>query len=759
MSAFNPTKPRGIRVTPGELRHYVCTDNVTGWFDGWTHSTGFGQGYMVTTRFILKDWVTVLNGSEVNRSSKAVFQEVFPWGWNTHYTFGTETQVLHGGRRILSLRFSWGNRPAPAGEIRPLWYSPWEKQLWEEHEGFSLLVPQTGSGNKKSGESDHLLARKTGAFQSYAPPEIPKGSEWIGQYTEVAPSSITLHLCFGQSRDELIENLHFISSGNTLEREVSKRINQGSQAFFLTNDESYNEALWWAQQSSYSFVTQEYGTGIWAGLPWFKDNWGRDTFIALPGTLLVTGKFSDSKNVLFNFARFQNSKPDTSDFGRIPNRVNRQEILYNTVDGTPWLIRELWEYMEYTGDSEISRDFQVLVDTYIRGVREKGFVDSRGLLSHDDADTWMDARINGNQPWSPRGPYAVEIQALWYCAQWVASRVSDLNGFPQKAREYHEGAQLTKESFSREFVHKGILVDCLRENGIPDTHIRPNALMVALIPFDDFVDKGVLRKTTGFLVRELLLPHGILSLSPDHPWFHPVHESPVHYHKDAAYHNGTIWGWNAGFAITALCRAGWQDLAWELTKNLANQILNIGTLGTMSELVDPCLDSKGNPVPSGTFSQSWSTAEFTRNSWQDYLGVRPSLLNGSIHFTPSIPGHWESVECTIPFGLHGEVLTVQVSSESREGNDKRYTWTIETDTNTIPDVFFHLTDHVTHNTKVYTPKWENRKLSFSYELAAVPAQDLPPFAPPVTLEKKWLTLEKNNVLYCELVQGKGENTV
>ena len=34
-----------------------------------------------------------------------------------------------------------------------------------------------------------------------------------------------------------------------------------------------------------------------AGYPWFAD-WGRDTFISLPGLLLSTGRFSQARQVL-----------------------------------------------------------------------------------------------------------------------------------------------------------------------------------------------------------------------------------------------------------------------------------------------------------------------------------------------------------------------------------------------------------------------------------------------------------------------------
>jgi glycogen debranching enzyme len=246
-----------------------------------------------------------------------------------------------------------------------------------------------------------------------------------------------------------------------------------TKSHLWTNDIDYNRALAWAKYSSYTMVVEEFGKGIWAGLPWFKNNWGRDTFIALPGTLLVTGAFDEAKEVMDNFATFQNlgkaeltlTSPDREvlsalrkalsdrgflaeedgdsyllsldrsyvqdpdlgeallaeilsevpqgqgefrvfedeEFGRVPNRVaSLDEIIYNTTDGTPWLVREIYEYIQYTGNSTYADSIYPLVQRAIEGV-EKYFLDQDGLMTHDAADTWMDARIRGEEPWSARG--------------------------------------------------------------------------------------------------------------------------------------------------------------------------------------------------------------------------------------------------------------------------------------------------------------------------------------------------------------------
>ena len=385
---------------------------------------------------------------------------------------------------------------------------------------------------------------------------------------------------FGASADEAAQRARQLAGADPIRAEKIARHAALTRSYLATSDAEYNKALNWAKASAGMFVVEEFGTGIWAGLPWFRDNWGRDTFIALPGTLLVSGQFDQAKAVLSNFARYQNLRePRDKEYGRIPNRVSATErTIYNTVDGTPWMLREALEYIRYTGDKAFAAQMYKLALPYFEGAIAN-YTDQQGLLSHDSADTWMDARIDNKQPWSARGPRAVEIQALWYTALQTGAALATQAGEQAKAREWTALAAKVQRSFLSTFWDGRVMADRLREDGSRDTKVRPNQLMLVSIPFDDFVPLAVQAKVTRNAVSQLLYPYGIASLSQDDPYFHPRHENPAFHHKDAAYHQGTIWGWNAGFTVTALNKFGYQDLAWPLTQNLGRQILGLGTLG------------------------------------------------------------------------------------------------------------------------------------------------------------------------------------
>src|SRR5687767_4925559 len=92
------------------------------------------------------------------------------------------------------------------------------------------------------------------------------------------------------------------------------------------------------------------GTSILAGYPWFAD-WGRDTFISLPGLLLATRRFEPAREVLTVFASYVSE-------GMIPNRFDdyTNEPSYNTVDASLWFVHAAFEYLRLSGDCHTFED-------------------------------------------------------------------------------------------------------------------------------------------------------------------------------------------------------------------------------------------------------------------------------------------------------------------------------------------------------------------------------------------------------------------
>jgi len=111
-----------------------------------------------------------------------------------------------------------------------------------------------------------------------------------------------------------------------------------------------------------------------------------------------------------------------------------------------------------------------------------------------------------------------------------------------------------------------------------------------------------------------------------------------------------VWGWNAGFTVSAMTRFGYTELAYALATNLGNQILYMGCRGNMSELVEAIPSKNGQIKLSGTYAQAWSAAEYVRNGYQDFAGFQPNMIANEITLMPSIPEKWNSYSSEMAFG-------------------------------------------------------------------------------------------------------------
>lgn len=190
-------------------------------------------------------------------------------------------------------------------------------------------------------------------------------------------------------------------------------------------------------------------------------------------------------------------------------------------------------------------------------------------------------------------------------------------------------------------------------------------------------------KITKKIWEELVYPWGVASLSQNDSAFHPYHENWHYYHKDDAYHNGTVWLWNNGMAMQRMIEFNQQDIAYELFKNMNNQALNEGAIGSLAENADALpREGQGWAKRSGTFLQAWSNAEQLRVWYQYFLGVRPDMFHGKILLQPKIPSKLNELDFKERIGkgvLQGKFI--------RKGSKSEYTYTL---TGEMASVTFHL---------------------------------------------------------------------
>jgi predicted glycogen debranching enzyme len=352
-----------------------------------------------------------------------------------------------------------------------------------------------------------------------------------------------------------------------------------------------------------------------AGYPWFAD-WGRDTFVALPGLALATGRWPLAYEVLRTFAGHV-------DRGMVPNRFPEAGTApeYNSVDAALWFVEAGRRYVRDSGDLDFARRellprIEEILDWYAKGTRYGIRVDpADGLLAAGEegaALTWMDAVVDG-VPVTPRRGKPVEVNALWYNALLSGADIAHSLGQRLRPEAWRDEAERVRESFNRRFwnAEAGYLYDVVDGPAGDDASLRPNQLFAASL-FHDVLAEEYRRPVVDAVEARLLTPVGLRTLDPGHPSYAGRYEGPAGA-RDAAYHNGTVWPWLLGpFAGAYLKAHGRTAEARERVRDsvapLARHLGTEGCLGQLSEIMD------GDPphTPRGCAAQAWSVAEVAR---------------------------------------------------------------------------------------------------------------------------------------------------
>ena len=291
---------------------------------------------------------------------------------------------------------------------------------------------------------------------------------------------------------------------------------------------------------------------VLAGLPWFTD-WGRDTMIAFSGLTLATRRFSDAREILSTFAQYVHH-------GMVPNMFpdDGQDPLYNTADASLWYFYAVDAYLKVTGqpsdyDYIKQRIYPVLreiIHAYAHGTDFSIYMDDDALIhagSGLDQVTWMDVRV-GDWVATPRHGKPVEINALWYNALCVTAELAE--HFKEDSSVYRKLATRVSASFRKEFWNEkdGCLYDVIEENG-KDASIRPNQIYAVSLPHTMLTAEQALQ-VVNTVEEKLLAGPGIRSLSPEHKDYHGIYCGSLP-KRDAAYHQGTAWGFLMGGFLTA----------------------------------------------------------------------------------------------------------------------------------------------------------------------------------------------------------------
>jgi predicted glycogen debranching enzyme len=368
------------------------------------------------------------------------------------------------------------------------------------------------------------------------------------------------------------------------------------------------------REGSAYLVRRGEGLTLVAGYPWFGD-WGRDTFIALRGLCLATGRYRAAASIVGEWAEHVSE-------GMLPNRFPDDAGSppeYNAVDASLWFVLAADELLEHprarralsarrraTIEAAIGR----IVVGYSRGTRFGIHTDDDGLLASGEPGvqlTWMDAKY-GDHVVTPRIGKPVEVQALWVHALLAAGR---------RDSRFLGAAESARTSLRERFwnAERRMLYDVVDDGHVPgrvDAACRPNQLFAAgglpvtLLPSDRA------RLVVDAVERELWTPLGVRSLERGHPAYHPRYEGGVA-ERDRAYHQGTAWPWLVGPFVEAWVKSRGRTRLAKAEARLRfveplRQHLREAGLGHVSEIVD----AEPPHRPRGCPFQAWSLAELIR---------------------------------------------------------------------------------------------------------------------------------------------------
>jgi predicted glycogen debranching enzyme len=364
-----------------------------------------------------------------------------------------------------------------------------------------------------------------------------------------------------------------------------------------------------ARAASAYVVARGEGRTIIAGYPWFTD-WGRDTFIALRGLCLATGRLDDARRILAQWSGCVSE-------GMLPNRFpDRAEEPpeFNSVDASLWFVVAVHEYLAMAtsraGASKMEKAALAILDGFARGTRHGIRQDEDGLLACGEPGaqlTWMDAKV-GDFVVTPRVGKPVEVQALWVNALRIGAAIDE---------RWRSDAGRAEGAFRERFWNEeaGFLYDVVdrdHERGAVDAALRPNQILaVGGLPFRLVAGERA-RKIVDVVEERLLTPLGLRTLAPDDPSYRPIYEGGPG-ERDAAYHQGTVWPWLLGAFVDAwvgvrgAAKAVREEARARFLGPLLNHLEEAGR-GHISEIADGAAPH----TPRGCPFQAWSVGEALR---------------------------------------------------------------------------------------------------------------------------------------------------
>jgi predicted glycogen debranching enzyme len=253
-----------------------------------------------------------------------------------------------------------------------------------------------------------------------------------------------------------------------------------------------------------------------------------------------------------------------------------------------------------------------LIDYHLQGTLFGIGVDPADGLLKQGAEgyqlTWMDAKV-GDWVVTPRRGKAVEINALWYNALCLLANWLNEEGETEAAGLIEGHAVRVRQSFNERYWYEvgGYLYDIVDGEEGDDNACRPNQLFAISLSYP-VLDMSRWEAVLNVARERLVTPVGLRSLAPGHLNYQPYYDGDLR-SRDAAYHQGTVWGWLIGPFIDAWLKVYPEDRtgARRFLEGFVPH-LSEACIGSISEV----FDAEEPYHPRGCAAQAWSVAEVLR---------------------------------------------------------------------------------------------------------------------------------------------------
>jgi glycogen debranching enzyme len=331
--------------------------------------------------------------------------------------------------------------------------------------------------------------------------------------------------------------------------------------------------------------------GIYAGLPWFFQEWTRDELISLK-YIMLKSEYDKVKDILFKY--YNINMTDGRLPAILPNQGNK------SADSIGWLAFRTLEFIEilknnklhekYFNNVEINKikDFFINVAEF----HVNNYFKNELIYSEKD-ETWMDTTYKDDA----RDGFCIEIQTL-------CLRIFEIAYILSNDEKFNNYKNKLIENIKSKFLVNGNLIDRLELNMKPDNRIRPN-IFIAYYTYPELLSKKEWENTFDKTLEKTWLEWGgIASIAIDDELFLEEHTGE----NNKSYHRGDSWYYInciAAISMYKLNNKKYNDKINKIINACCKEVMNNGVIGALAEV-----SSAKQLSGYGCLSQAWSNTLF-----------------------------------------------------------------------------------------------------------------------------------------------------